>query len=342
MISLVTLHSLRSRVLYVLLVVTLAAGLPACSGDAADLTIYSGRSRDLIDPILRQFVDRTGLDIVVRYGGSAELALLIEQEGAESPADVFISQSPGALQFLVERGRLDVLPEATLARVGHSYRDPSGYWVGLSGRVRCLVYNTAVVEADLPQSIFDVVDDRFRGQVGIAPTNGSFQDFVTVMRSELGDERTFAWLSGLAENDVQTYASNNAIVEAVARGELAMGLVNHYYNERLLLEEPDAPTRNKFFRDGDLGSVLLVSGVGIVSGTGASAESLRFVDFLLGDEAQRYFTEETLEYPLAADLTPAVDLPPIEEAASKPVDMSRLGGLATTRRLIEQSGIESS
>jgi len=325
----------------VALVAALAAG---CGGGDEDrLTIYSGRTSNLVDPLLQRFAEETGISIDVRYGDSADLALLVEQEGDRTPADVFLSQSPGSLGYLDGEGLLQALPSDVLDLVDDRFESPDGTWVGLSGRVRVLVYNTDAVEpSELPDSVFDLVDERFAGRVGLAPTNGSFQDFVTAMRADRGDAETSAWLEAMHENDSPTFANNNAVVQAVARGEVDLGLVNHYYNERQLAEDPDSPTANHLFDDGDLGSLILVTGAAIVQGTDLEEEAVRFVEFMLDEQAQRFFSEETFEYPLAAGVEPFVeDLPPLEDIAAPDVDLSELGGgFAVTREMIDAAGFD--
>jgi iron(III) transport system substrate-binding protein len=324
-----------------------ASVLVACSsgGDGDRLTIYSGRQEELIGPLLEDFSDESGIGVDVRYGDSADLALLIDEEGDRSPADVFLSQSPGAVGFLDADDRLLELPAGILDRVAPSFRAADGNWVGISGRVRVLVYNTELVsESDLPASVFDLTQEAYRGEVGIAPTNASFQDFVTAMRESVGDDRTLEWLEGMVANDARTYANNIAIVEAVGRGEIRYGIVNHYYNEEVKAEDPGAPSANHLFPNADIGSIILVTAAGVLDTADDPSNAERFVEFLLSRTAQRFYAEETLEYPLAAGVEPAVaDLPPLEEIESPPLDLSSLGGqLTRTKELIEQSGLEQS
>jgi iron(III) transport system substrate-binding protein len=335
------------RVLGAVLAAALAAGvLGACSsgGGGDRLTIYSGRQQELISPLLKDFSEETGVAIDVRYGDSADLALLVDEEGDRSPADVFLAQSPGAVGFLDSKGRLVELPASTLDEVDARFRSPGGRWVGISGRVRVLVYNTANVNpSDLPQSVFDLTQPRFRGKVGVAPTNASFQDFVTAMRELAGDDRTLEWLRGMEANGSPTYANNIAIVEAVGRGEIPFGLVNHYYNEEVKADDPDAPSANYLFPNADIGSLVLVTAAGVLDTAGdRKADAERFVDFLLTRKAQEFYAKETLEYPLASGVAPVVeDLPALAEIQSPGIDLSRLGGqLTRTKELIEQSGLE--
>ncbi len=320
----------------------LAAGALAGCGDSGErLTIYSGRTENLVGPLLAEFAEENGVDIDVRYGQSADLALLIETEGEDSPADVFISQSPGAVGFLDEAGLLGTLDADVVEAVPEDFRSADGSWVGMSGRVRTLVHNTDLVaEADLPESVFDLTDERYAGQVALAPANGSFQDFVTALRETEGDDTAAEWLEGMAANDSPEYANNTSIVQAVGRGEVPMGLVNHYYNVRALAEDPDVPSANHFFTDGDLGNLVITTAVAEVASNDAGAVSDEFVEFLLSERAQTFFAEETFEYPLAAGVEPVDELPGLASLGVATFDSQGLGGgLERTRELIDDSGL---
>jgi iron(III) transport system substrate-binding protein len=322
--------------------VALLLAAAGCGGGRDALTVYSGRTENLVGPLLERFADETGIAIDVRYGDSGDLALLLGEEGERTPADVFLSQSPGAVGFLAEQGLLAPLASEVLDRVDARFESADGLWVGVTARQRVLVYNSELVQPDeLPRSVFDLLDDRYRGRVALAPGNASFQDFVAAMRQSVGDGRTREWLRGMAAAGAPTYANNNAIVEAVGRGEVPMGLVNHYYNYRFLDEDPGLPSRNFVFPGEDLGSMLLVSTVSALASSDRREEAERFVEFLLSDEAQRYFSDETFEYPLAAGVAPAGALPPLEVPDELPYDVDRLGGeLADTARMIAESGLE--
>jgi iron(III) transport system substrate-binding protein len=327
-----------------LTIASLALLLAACGGDGVDsLTVYSGRSENLIAPLLEDFTAATGIEVGVKYGQSADLALLIDQEGDRSPADVFISQSPGATGFLAANGRLQPIADDVLEVVPARWRNDDGLWVGISGRVRVLVYNADLVaEGDLPTSIFELTDSKYESRVGVAPGNGSFQDFVTVLRDTYGDEAASEWLEGLAVNDAQSYAGNTAIVQAVGRGEIPMGLVNHYYNYRALAEDPGAVSRNHFFPGGDIGSLLIATAAGVLENSDDPELAARLVEYLLSEEAQRFLTEETFEYPLAVGIAPAGDLPALTTIDAAFSDLNELGGgLERTKELIDASGLES-
>jgi iron(III) transport system substrate-binding protein len=322
--------------------ILVATGLAGCGGsDDGRLVVYSGRTSNLISPLLEQFSEDTGIGIDVRYDESANLALLVDEEGDRTPADVVLSQSPGAVGFLDDGGYLRPLPDEVVGLVPEGDAAEDNGWVGLSGRVRTLVYNTEMVDpADLPESVLDLTAPTYAGQVALAPTNGSFQDFVTVLRTELGEEEATAWLEGMAAGDQPTFNNNTAIVEAVGRGEVPMGLVNHYYAYVAREDDPDLPVENHFFAEGDYGSALLVTAASVVEGTDMPDEATQLVEFLLSAEAQEFFATETFEYPLASGAEPAEELPPFEDVPATRVDLGELGGgLEATTELIDASGL---
>lgn len=334
----------RATVRYTLLPIVcfvLAILGTACGGEDT-LVVYSGRSEDLIQPVIDDFVAATDIAVDVRYADSAELALLLTEEGASSPADVFLSQSPGAMGFVDQGGLLQALPSDVLSLAPSTTRDDDGLWIGVTGRQRVLVYNPEqVLASELPASVVDLADPAWSGRVGVAPANGSFQDFVTAMRATLGDEATGSWLAGLAENDAVPYPKNSAIVEAVNRGEVDVGLVNHYYNFRAQAEDANHVALNHQFATDDPGNVLIVTAAAIVGASDQSDDASALIDYLLSEPAQRYFADETFEYPLAPDVAPAASIPVAAFANVGDIDVENLtGGLEATRELIVDAGLD--
>lgn len=335
---------IAARVSAVLTAAVLAVTLlAACGGDSGDsITLYSGRNEPLIGPLIERFEEETGISVDVRYGNSADLALLIDTEGSNSPADVFISQSPGAISFLNGKGRLPTLSDSLLNLHPETSRSPDGNWIGLTGRQRVLVYNpNLVLQSDLPDSVFDLTDPKYEGRVGVAPQNSSFQDFITGMRTSEGDEVAADWLRGMAANNSPNYAKNSAIVDAVVRGEVDMGLVNHYYLFRRLDEEPGATAANHYFAPDDIGSLVIVTAGAVLDSSDDRDNAERLLRFLLDEEAQTYFATQTKEYPLVAGVEASRELPPRPELTAVAIYFRDLvGGLQRTLELIRESGIE--
>ena len=316
------------------------AASSAPSAGAAGLVIYSGRSEELVAPLIERFKTASGLDVQVNYAGTSELAATILEEGDASPADVFFSQDGGALGALAAEGRLAALPQATLDRVDAAFRSPDGLWVGVSGRARVAAYNTeALTEADLPDSILDFTDPAWKGRLGWAPSNASLQSFVTALRFLNGEEAAKAWLEGIQANEPKVYEGNSQALEGVASGEIDVAFINHYYLLEALSDGGEMPVANHFFPGGDPGALINAAGAGLLTTAKNKAAAQQFVDFLLSDESQRYFAEETYEYPLV-DGVPADDrLTPLDEIASPDIDLSDLADLQGTVELMQEVGI---
>lgn len=342
---------------YAVLLPLLASVLAACAAPAAEPTaapaaptaapageqtvvVYSGRSESLVAPFFEQFTAATGIKVEARYGDTAEMAATILEEGQNSPADLFFAQDAGALGALSAAGLLAPLPEATLNAVEERFRASSKDWVGVSGRARVVVYNTdSLSEADLPASITAFTEPEWRGRLGWAPTNGSFQAFVTAMRQQLGEDATRAWLEGLIANEIKTYEGNSAIVQAVASGEIDAGFVNHYYIYQIQRESGGTlAAANYFPAEGDIGALINIAGAGILKTAGNAAVAQQLLDYMLSAEGQTYFAERTFEYPLAAGVKPAADLKPLSEIKTPAVDLNTLSDLQGTLQLLQDVG----
>jgi iron(III) transport system substrate-binding protein len=339
---------LRKLAVLIGIVAALAGALFAGAGTSSstatrELTVYSGRDERFVGEMYRRFTALTGIQLRVRYGDSATLAATLLEEGRNSPADVFVAQDAGALGAVASRGLLKVLPQSVLRRVPARFRAPGKRWVGVSGRARVVVYNTNELRpSSLPRTIWGYTQPRWRGKVGLPPTNASFQAFVSAMRVRAGDARTRDWLLALKANDVRFYSGNSQVVAAVARGEIQVGFVNHYYLYQLKEQQPTAQAANYFLRGkNDPGALVNVAGAGVVSRTTKTAAAQRLLAFLLGREAQRYFSRSPgrAEYPLAAGIRPRVGLPPLASIEGARVNLGRLGReLEPTLRLLNEVG----
>jgi iron(III) transport system substrate-binding protein len=328
-----------SIVIGLLLTVTSLVG---CSmfGSQQSITVYSGRSEELVGPLIERFESETGINVEVRYGDTAELASTILEEGANSPADVYFAQDAGALGAVAESGLLQQLPAELLDKVQERFRSPDGEWIGLSGRARVIVYDSReLAESDLPDSILDFTDPAWKGRLGWSPTNGSFQAFVTALRVLEGEEVARQWLEGIVANEPRVYEGNIPIVQAVAAGEIDAGFVNHYYLHRFLAEQgEDFPARNYFLPGADPGSLVNAAGAAILASTDAQENAERFVEFLLSDESQTFFAEETFEYPLVDGIAGPAGTPPLSDIQTPDIDLSNLSDLQGTLRLLSETG----
>ena len=326
--------------------------LAACGGDdsgrdaVADkkLTIYSGRTESLVKPLLEKFQQRSGITVEVRYGSTAQMAAQLLEEGDRTPADVFFAQDAGALGAVAKQGLFATLPTDLLDRVPAVYRAKSGEWIGITGRSRVLIYNIDLMPAaQLPASVLDLTRPEWKGRIGVAPTNGSFQAFITALRVQHGDARAKEFLTGLKANDPQIREGNAQIVADVDAGKLAAGLVNHYYvYERAKELGTGADTlraRLHFFPNGDTGGLVNVAGTGVLKKAATDPDARALVDYLLGTEGQTYFATQTYEYPLVAGVPTAPGLPALDALAAPRIDLNNLDTLDATVAMIKESGL---
>ncbi len=305
------------------------------------LTIYSGRNEALVGPFIEAFTEATGIEADVRYAGTGELAITLLEEGDASPADVFFAQDAGALGLLAEAGRFAPLPADLLETVDPRFRSDDGLWSGASARARVLVYNTeALTDADVPSTIEELLDPAWSGKIGWAPTNASFQSFVTALRVLEGDDAARTWLEGMVANGVVPFEGNTDIVMAVGNGEIDLGLVNHYYLYAVKREEgDDFPIANHYLDAADPGALVNIAGVGILASSAHQDAAMSFVEYMLGEEGQAYFAEQTSEYPVVTGAASPADLPPLEEVGSPEIDLTGLADLEGTVALLTELGI---
>lgn len=325
--------------------ITAALALTACgddepAGGTGSITVYSGRSEDLVLPLLEQFTAATGIEVEFRGGDSGELAAQLLTEGDASPADVFFSQDAGALGAVAGEGLFGTIDAELLDLVPAAYRSAEGAWVGTSGRVRVFVVNPDLVPTP-PTTIDDLLDPQWKGRIGFAPTNASWQSFVTGLRVLRGDDAAREWLTAFAANEPVAFEKNAAVRDAVNAGDVAIGLVNHYYlYEKIAAEGADTVVAvNQFAAPGDPGGLVNVAGVGVLKSSDDQAAAMALVEFLLSVEGQTYFAENTFEYPLRVDVAAADVLPSFDELQPPAIDLSDLDSLAETQAMLDDVGL---
>jgi len=324
--------------------------LVACSSDSSDeaksngekekIVVYTGRNLDLVEPLVEQFEKDSGIEVELREGESAELATQIVTEGKSTKADVFFSQDAGALGLLDSNNLLAKIPSDVTKDVEERFKSTDDTWVGTSGRARVLVYNESI-GTEFPKTLDEIVSPEYKGKIGYAPTNASFQSFVTALRQDLGEDGAKDWLEKFAANEPKVYEKNGVIVKAVNDGEIPMGLVNHYYLFELT-EEIGADkinAKNYFFEDNSAGSLINAAGLGILKSSDNKSAAQEFVEYFIGEKGQDYFVNETFEFPVIPSVRPASGLPELSQISKFDFDLADLESLDQTIELLDEVGL---
>ncbi len=325
---------------------TTPADSPEPAGDElvsdGTFTLYSGRSETLVQPLIDIFEQQTGITVDVRYGNTAELGALLLEEGERTPAHAFLSQDAGALGALANAGLFAPLPAEITDRVPAGFTSTDDSWVGVTGRARVIVYDgDEFTPEEMPASVDAFTDPEWSGRFGIAPTNASFQSFITAYRVLNGEAAADEWLAGIVANDPQLFENNGAILTAVGEGVIDAGLINHYYWFRQAAEAGEANMRAQlaYPAAGDAGSIVNVTGAGLLSAGATDADALEFIEFLVSADAQKYFVEETFEYPLVAGVDAPEGLPALESLVNPDLDLADLESLEATQALLAKHGL---
>ena len=315
------------------------ASAAACGGGGDDgLTVYSGRIQALIGPAVDIYEKSHGnKDVKMRYGDSPSLSATLVEEGKNSRADLFYSQDAGSLDAIEKAGNLEPLPADILEQVPERFRSKTGRWIGVTGRSRIIAYGPKVKESELPDSPLELADPKWRGRVGWAPTNASLQGYVTALRLVEGEDVARRWLEGMVANKTQVFDSNVPVRDAIAKGELDLGLINHYYVAEAQAKDPNYPVK-VHFPTKDLGSMINVAGVGVLASSKHKADAIEFVRTMLQRPAQEYFADSSKEYPLAAGVKASKELTPLDEIPAPDVDLADLGDLKGTLDLMRETG----
>ncbi len=309
--------------------------------EATELVLYAGRSMSLVKPLVARFEKSSGIKVKVRDAKSGKLAALLLEEKGATKADLFWSQDAGALGQIEKAGLLATLPKDVGQGLLPVFTALSAHWVPTSGRARVLAHSTKLAADALPKSVFELSDPKWKGKVGWAPTNASFQAFVTAMRASQGEEKTEAWLKGMQANEAQRYPKNTPIIAALANAEIELGLPNHYYLLRARKKDPKTPVAQVFFAPGDIGNLMNVAGVALLKSSKRREAALKFVRFLLSKESQAYFTGEIFEYPVLTGVKAHADLVALDSLAgiAPKVDLKTLADLKGTRALLRKVGL---
>jgi iron(III) transport system substrate-binding protein len=320
-----------------------SAASPGAGGSHDTITLYSGQHQQTTDSLVAGFEKATGITVKVRNDDEDVLDDQIQTEGSHSPADVFYTENTMPLQDLASHGLLAPIAPSTLAKTPGKYDSPQGDWVGISARVSVLDYNPSLLpKSQLPTSVLQLADPRYKGKLAIAPGESDFQPVVTSVLRSYGKARTLQWLAGIKANagDAHTYPDNETIADEVNRGQVAFGLINQYYWYRLRAEVGAANDHSDiaYLAPHDAGYVLDVSGAGVLKSSSHQAAAQRFVAYLTSKAGQQIISHSiSFEYPIASGVTTSQPETPLARLEPNPISLVQLGNGHEAIALLHQA-----
>ena len=304
------------------------------------LTIYSSRKKSLSVPLFKRFEEKTKIKLKIKNGKSTALSNIITLEGENSPADLIFSQDASNLGILAKKKLLLPLPSKILKNVFPQFKSPYNLWVGTSGRARVFVYDSnKITEDNLPKSIQDLTNPKWEGKIGWAPLNGSFQSHISALIKTFGEQKVTSWLLAMKNNKTKSYPKNTPIVKATINGEIIGGLVNHYYLHKIQKDSKKGQNvKNHYFTD-EKSSLINVSGVAIIKSTKKYELAQKFVEFLLSEEAQKFFTDKNYEYPTIKNIPINKSLKDIPTLSLPNINLSKIDNIQKTIKLLKETKV---
>jgi iron(III) transport system substrate-binding protein len=349
--------SLRYASLSLLILFAAAITLAACgsssstssstttSGSVAPgttITLYNGQHEQTTSLLVAGFEKQTGIKVKVRSDDEDVLGNQIIQEGSSSPADVFYTENTPVLEDLQEKGLLSPISASTLAAVPAKYSSPRGDWVGVSARVSVLVYNTSQIKAsELPSSILELAQPKWKGKLGFAPSETDFQPLVTSITKLDGEAAAEKWLKGIQAN-AKVYPDNETVVAQVNNGESTVGIINHYYWYRLRDEVGQSAIHSAlhYYAPHDPGYLLNVSGAAVLKSSKQQAAAQKFVAFLVSKQGQEILAHShSYEYPIGSGVLTAQPLKPFDQLQLAPITIEDLGNGHAPLELEQKLGL---
>ena len=310
------------------------------AADKGTLTLYNAQHEDLMKLMVDGFTKETGIKVQMRSGEDFELANQLVQEGAASPADVFVTENSPAMTLVDSKNLFAKVDADALGQVPSQYAPSDGDWVGFAARSTVFAYNTKQLQkADLPASLMDLADPKWKGKIGMSPGGADFQAIVSAVLSLKGEAATAQWLKGLKEN-AKIYQGNTSVMKAVNAGEIVGGVIYHYYwyKDRAESGANSKDVELHFFGNQDPGAFVSVSGAGVLSSSKHAAQAQQLVDYLTSAAGQKVLADSAaMEYTVATDAPANPALKPLTELDAPKIDPAKLNGPQVVELMQEAS-----
>ncbi|WP_426302265.1 iron ABC transporter substrate-binding protein [Arthrobacter sp. R-11] len=326
-----------------------ALSLAACGGSTpsaessspagpTDITVYNAQHESLTKEWVDEFTKETGITVTLRQGSDTEMSNQIIQEGAASPADVFLTENSPAMAQVENAGLFADVDKATLAQVPAGFRPSTGKWTGIAARSTVLVYDKNKISEDkLPKSMLDLAKPEWKGKWSASPSGADFQAIVSALLELKGEAATKEWLKGMKEN-AKEYKGNKTAMKAVNSGEVDAALIYHYYyyGDQAKTGDDSKNVTPYYFRNQDPGAFLSISGGGVLKSSKNAAKAQAFLKFITGKKGQEILRDGTsFEYAIASGVAANAKLVPVKELEAPTVDPAKLNSKKVTDMMTE-------
>jgi iron(III) transport system substrate-binding protein len=327
-----------------LLAVALLAAPPASMAQTAPVTtgasilVYNAQHASLTQAWADGFTRESGIKVILRNGGDTELGNQIVQEGAASPADVFLTENSPAMALVDAAGRLAPLEKDVLGLVPDNFRAADGRWVGVAARTTVFAYNKSkLAPAQLPKSLMDLADPIWKGRWAASPAGVDFQAIVGAMLELKGAAATAAWLKAMKQNAI-AYRGNGAALKAVNAGEIDGAVIYHYYyfGDQAKTGENSNNTALHYFRNEDPGAFVSISGGGALASSKHPSQAQAFLKWIVGENGQKILrTGDSYEYAVGIGAQSNPKLVPLADLHAPKVEPSKLDSKKVTDLMTE-------
>lgn len=318
-----------------LLTAGMLAMFPAVSGaaDNGSITVYNAQHASLTKAWAEAFTSETGIAVVMRQGSDMELANQIVQEGARSPADVFITENSPGMTLVDNAGLFVPVDPSTLALVPENYRPVNGRWIGVAARTTVFVYNKNKLKAEqLPKSMLDLADPAWKGRWAASPSGADFQAIVSALLDLKGEAATADWLKAMKTNSV-AYRGNGTVMKAINAGEIEGGVIYHYYyfGDQAKTGENSGNVALHYFRNEDPGAFVSVSGAGVLAASRNQPQAQAFVKWVAGKGGQGVLRDgDSYEYAIGTGAASNPKLEPLAKLQAPKVNTQNLNSKKVT------------
>ena len=325
----------------VLLTTALISAGHVYAAETEGIVVYNAQHESLTKAWVEGFTKETGIKVTIRNGDDTEMGNQLVQEGAASPADVFLTENSPAMVLVDNAGLFAPVAPTTLEQVDAAYRPAHGKWVGIAARSTVFVYNPSKLPAaDLPKSLMDLAGPNWKGRWGASPAGADFQAIVAAVLELKGEAATLEWLKGMKAN-YTAYRGNSAVLKAVNAGQVDSGVIYHYYSfgDQAKTGENSKNTALFYFKHKDPGAFVSVSGGGVLASSKHKEEAQALLKWITGKEGQKVLeTGKSFEYAVGKNAPSNPKLVPLQQLDAPAVDASKLDSKKAVE-LMTQAGL---